>query len=260
MPLDAPDRFLAGAAVVLAVYGVLFGAAELLRRWGIDGERTRSLVHVMAAILALGLPYLFGSPWPVVVLAVAFAASMVVSRRLGLLGSIHDVPRETVGAAMFPLGIAAAYALTAGQVPGYPIAVLALGLADPAAAMAGRRCAHRYAAIWGTRRSLEGSAVACLVSGATAFVVLQIAGDVGWWSLLPMALAVGVAVALAEATSPLGFDNFAIPSVAAIVIDVAGRPWWLAAIAAVLGMVTAVGVARDPSVRLGLASRHGRVP
>lgn len=259
MPLDGPDRLLAGAAVVVAVYGILFGAAELLRRWGVDGERTRSLVHVMAAILALGLPYLFGSPWPVVVLAVAFAASMIVSRRLGLLGSIHDVRRETVGAAMFPLGIAAAYVLTAGQVPGYPIAVLALGLGDPAAAVAGRRCAHRYAAIWGTRRSLEGSAVACLVSAMAAIVVLQIGGGVGWPSLVPMALAVGVAVALAEATSPLGFDNLAIPSVAAIVVDVAGRPWWLAAIAVALAMVTAAGVARDDSVRIGLARRYGRV-
>ena len=176
MPLDGPDRVMAGVTVVIAVYGSLFGIAELLRRWGVDGERTRSLVHVMGAILALGLPYLFGSPWPVVVMAIVFAASMVVSRRLGLLGSIHDVPRDTVGAAMFPLGIAAADALTGGQGPGYPIAVLALGLGDPAAAIAGRRCAHRYAVIWGTRRSFEGSAVACLVSGATAIVVLQMAG------------------------------------------------------------------------------------
>ena len=260
MPLDGPDRLLAGVAAVIAGYGSLFGIAELLRRWGVDGERTRSLVHVTSATLALGLPYLFGSPWPVVVMAIAFAASMIVSKRLGLLGSIHDVPRETVGAAMFPLGIAAAYALTGGSVPGYPIAVLALGLGDPAAAMAGRRWALRYAVIWGTRRSFVGSAVACLVSGATAIVVLQMAGDVGSPSLVPLALAIGVAVALAEATSPLGFDHLAIPSVAAIVVDVADEPWRLAAIAATLAMVTVAGVARDQSVRIGLARRYGRAP
>jgi phytol kinase len=260
MPLDGSDRLLAGAAVVIAAYGALFGIAELLRRWGVDGERTRAFVHVLAAILALGLPYLFGSPWPVVVMAVVFSTSMIVSQRLGLLGSIHDVPRETVGAAMFPLGIAAAYALTRGAVPGYPIAVLALGLGDPAAAVAGRRWARRHAVIWGTRRSFEGSAVACLVSGATAIAVLQVAGDVGLPSLVPVALAVGVAVALAEATSPLGFDNLAIPSAAAVVVDIADAPWRLAAVMVALAMVTVVGVARDPSVRIGLTRRYGRVP
>jgi len=260
MPPDGPDRIVAGVAVVVAVYGALFGGAELLRRWGVAGEHTRSLVHVMSAILALGLPYLFGSPWPVVVMAIAFAVSMAVSEHLGLLGSIHDVPRATVGAAMFPLGIAAAYALTGGQVPGYPIAVLALGLGDPAAAVAGRRYAHRYAAIWGTRRSIEGSAVACLVSGAAAIIVLQVAGGVDPPSLVPTALAVGVAVALAEASSPLGFDNVAIPIVAAIVVDIAGAPWRLTAVVVTLTVVTVAGLARDGSVMLGLARRNGRVP
>jgi phytol kinase len=260
MPLDGIDRLLAGVAAVIAVYGCLFGIAELLRRWGVGGERTRSLVHGTAAILALGLPYLFGSPWPVAVMAVAFAGSMIVSRRLGLLGSIHDVPRETVGAAMFPLGIAAAYLLTGGRVPGYPIAVLCLGLADPAAAMAGRRWARRYVSIWGTRRSFEGSAVACIVSAATAIVVLQVAGDVGVRSLIPLALVIGVAAALAEATSPLGFDNLAIPAVAAIVVGVADAPWGLAAVAVVLAIVTVSGIARDPSVAIGLARWQGRLP
>jgi hypothetical protein len=98
------------------------------------------------------------------------------------------------------------------------------------------------------------------VSGATAIVVLQMAGDVGLPSLVPLALAIGVAVALAEATSPLGFDNLAIPSVAAVVVDVGDEPWRLAAIAAALAMVTVAGVARDESVRIGLARRYGRVP
>lgn len=251
---------MAGIAVVIAVYGSLFGCAELLRRWGVDGERTRTLVHVASGILALGLPALFGSPWPVVVMAVLFAGSMIVSRRLGLLGSIHDVPRETVGAAMYPLGIATAYVLTEGQLPAYPIAILALGLGDPAAALAGRRWAHRHVAIWGTRRSIEGSVAGCLVSGAAAVVVLQLVGGLDLPSLLALAAAVGVVVALAEATSPLGFDNVTIPALAALVVDVADTPWRLAALALTLAMVTLAGLAPARPSAAGLARWHGRLP
>ena len=259
MPPDGPDRILVGVVAVIAAYGALFGGAELLRRWEIPGEHTRSLVHALSAILALGLPYLFGSPWPVVVMAIGFAGSMVVSERLGLLGSIHDVPRRTTGAAMFPLGIAAAYALTGGQVPGYPVAVLALGLGDPAAAFTGRRLACRSATIWGTRRSVEGSMAACLVSGAASIAVLLVIGGSDRSSLVALGLAVGVAVALAEATSPFGFDNVAIPFVAAIVMDVAVVPWQMTALVVVLAMAAITGLACDRSILVGL-TRRSRLP
>lgn len=260
MPPDGLDRWLPGVVAVVAAYGALFGGAELLRRWGVTGELTRSLVHVSSAIMALGLPYLFGSPWPVVAMAIAFAGVMIASERVGLLGSIHDVPRRTTGAAVFPLGIAAAYVLTGGGVPGYPIAVLALGLGDPAAALAGRRFAHRHASIWGARRSIEGSAVACMVSGAVTIAVLLVAGGGNPPSPLLTAIAVGVAVALAEATSPLGLDNVAIAVVAAIVVDLAGAPWGLGMVLATLAVLTVVGIAWDRPVVIGLTGRNGRAP
>jgi len=255
MPPDAADGILVGVVAVIAAYGALFGGAELLRRWGIPGEHTRSLVHALSAVLALGLPYLFGSPWPVAVMAIGFAGSMVVSERLGLLGSIHDVPRRTTGAAMFPLGIAAAYALTGGQVPAYPVAVLALGLGDPAAAFTGRRFARRSATIWGTRRSVEGSIAACLVAGAVTIAVLLVAGESDQSSLVALGLAVGVAVALGEATSPFGFDNLAIPVVAAIVMDVALVPWRMTALVVVLAIAAFTGLAWDRSILIGLVRR-----
>jgi hypothetical protein len=257
---DGSDRILAGVAVVVAAYGALFGGAELLRRWGVAGEQTRSFVHVCSAILALGLPYLFGSPWPVAAMAIAFAGAMVASQRLGLLGSIHDVPRRTTGAAMFPIGIAAAYALTGGEAPGYPIAVLALGLGDPAAALAGRRFARRYATIWGARRSVEGSAVACLVSSVVTVCVLLVVGGVNAPAVVAIALGVGVSVALAEATSPFGFDNVAIAVVAAVVVDIGGAPWRMSVVLATLEVLTVVGLAWDRSLTSGLSRRNGRAP
>jgi dolichol kinase len=161
---------------------------------------------------------------------------------------------------MFPIGIAAAYVLTGGQVPGYPIAVLALALGDPAAAVAGRRFARRYATIWGTRRSLEGSAVACLVSIGVTAVVLVVAGGVDPPSLFATSLAVGVSVALAEATSPRGFDNVTISVVAATIVGIAGAPVQVIAVLAALAVITIVGIAWDRPVMIGPIRRSGRVP
>ena len=143
--------------------------------------------------------------------------------------------------------------------PGYPIAVLALGLGDPAAALAGRRFARAYAYVWGTRRSIEGSMVACVVSSATSIVVLLVSGGADAPSLVLTALAVGVAVALAEATSPRGLDNVAIPVVAAIVVNVSVAPWRLAAIVATLLVVSVAGLIRDRSMAVAAPGGIGRL-
>jgi len=243
MPPDGAWHMLAGVATVLIAYGALFGCAELLRRRGIPGETTRTAVHVGSGLLALGLPYLFRSPWPVILMAIAFAGAMIASEAAGLLGSIHDVRRQTIGALLFPIGIAAAFALSGGQAPAYPIAVLALGLGDPAASFAGRRFARRYASIWATRRSIEGSAGAFIVSTAITAIVLLGAGGHGAPPLLATSLAVGVAVALAEAASPYGLDNLAIPVVAASMIAAARVPWGTAAVLLSLAVLATVMLA-----------------
>ncbi len=255
MPPDAIGRLLVGLACVLAAYGSLFGGAELLRRRGVCAEVTRSLVHVGSGLLALALPFLFSSARPILLLSIVFAGAMLVSRRTGILGAIHDVRRPTFGAPLYPIGIAAAYVLTNGHAPGYPIAVLSLALGDPAASYAGRRFARRNVSIWGSRRSLAGSASACLVSAAITAVALLVSGAASA-PLLAVSFGVGLAVALAEATSPHGFDNLAIPVTAAAVLAVSGTPWRLLAALAGLSAITLLGLIRPGSI--AAAARIGR--
>jgi hypothetical protein len=217
---ESAERILAGVAIVATAYGALFGGVELLRRVGIGGETTRTIAHVCASLLALGVPLLFGSAWPVVLLAIAFACLMVASRKAGLLGSIHDVSRRTAGAPMYPIGIAAAFVLTGGEAPGsrWPFW---RWLGDPAASLTGRRYARRYASVWGVPRSLAGSTAACLVAAAVTATVLLATGEPAAPALLATSLAVGLAVALAEAASPSGLDNVAIPCMAATALNAA---------------------------------------
>lgn len=254
MPPDGSGRLLVGLACVIAAYGSLFGVAGLLRRRGVRGETTRSLVHVGSGLLALAVPCLFSSAWPILLASIAFAGAMLVSRRAGFLGAIHDVRRPTFGAPLYPIGIAAAYVLTDGQAPGYAIAVLSLALGDPAASYAGRRFGRRHVSIWGTRRSLAGSASACFVSAAITAVAL-LASGAGVAPLLSASIGVGLAVALAEAMSPHGLDNLAIPVTAATVLDVAGTPWRLLAALAGLSAITLLALTRPTSTVMAAGSQ-----
>jgi phytol kinase len=260
MPPEGIWRVLVGMAIVAVAYGALFGTGELLRRFGLSGEVTRSAVHVGSSLVALGLPVVFASPVPVVGMAVGFAAVMLVSERVGLLGSIHDIPRRTVGASAYPLGIAAAFTLTGGVSPAYPIAVLALGLADPAASFAGRRATRRQVEIWGTTRTLGGSAAAFVTATVTTATVLAIAVDPGTPSLVATSLAVGLAVAVAEAASPRGLDNVAIPVMAGAVGG-ADPAWWIAILLVALGVFavagTAVPAARANAIGTGAPGAGG---
>jgi dolichol kinase len=195
--------------LVLLCYALLFGSAELLRRRGVGAETTRRLVHVVGSLLALPLPILVGVR-PGVVMAVGLAGLLALSRRRGVLGSVNDVERTTVGAVVFPLGIALV-AVVASDYAQYCFGVLVLGFADAAAGWVGARTGHPLRG-WPTSKSVAGS-TAFFVVTLTLAVAFRIAlgGDLTL-VLVPSALAVTVV----EALLARGWDDLAVPSAAAL--------------------------------------------
>lgn len=210
MPADVFETLLRMAAFA-AAYLALFAAAELLRgRCRLESEVTRPLVHVAAGLIALSLPLLFDEPWPVVVLGAGFVGLMLGSKRLGLLRSIHDVPRPTAGAYVYPLGILLAFLVSSGSWPSYPIAVLALAFGDAAGGVVGRRFGRRPFRLLGTVRTVEGSLVTFAVTAVVTAGVLMSRGLPGA-AVLGLAGVVGAVVLVVEALSPRGIDNLTIP-------------------------------------------------
>lgn len=200
--LTASLGFAAGFLLVLLV-------AEALYRRGWRSEATRKLTHVAGGILALGAPWAFTSVGPVLALALGFAAFLLVSARLGALRSVHGIGGWSVGAYVYPVGLAACF-LVARSPSEYAVGVLVLALADTAAWAVGTRMrVHRYR-VWGQPRSVEGSIAAMAVASAVCFAALLAhGGDPG--PALGTALAVGLAAAVAEAAAPGGVDNVAAP-------------------------------------------------
>jgi phytol kinase len=113
----------------------------------------------------------------------------------------------------FPLGVAVAYILFWDD-PGRA-AILAgvgtLALADPAAAMVGRRWGQRRLHPLGHGRTLEGSIAFFIVAAIVVGYVAAFQGE----TVLPLRLSVacGAAGALAEMLAPPGWDNLAVPVV-----------------------------------------------
>ncbi|MBA2671332.1 MAG: phosphatidate cytidylyltransferase, partial [Gemmatimonadetes bacterium] len=101
-------------ALVGAVFLLAFGSAELWRHFGSpEPEWTRKLVHVFGGLVALALPWMVRSHWTVLVLGLVFALTLLLTRRWGLLTSVHGVTRRSEGGLYFPVAVYAMFLLAA---------------------------------------------------------------------------------------------------------------------------------------------------
>lgn len=194
-----------------AFVAILAGAEAATRRWGIEAELSRKVVHVASAVVAAGLPWVmpFGT---VVALALAFVPFMVVSRRLDLFPAVHRVERTTLGEVWFPLGVALAAALVPHRAA-YGFGVLVMGLSDAFASLAGRRWGRRgYRGLLGATKTWLGSAVFLattvalgLACGRRPVVVVAV-------------VAVALVLTVVEGLLGRGTDNLVLPVTAAALL------------------------------------------
>jgi phytol kinase len=200
----------AGTAVLATATLALLGSVELLeRRWRPDPEIPRKLAHVGAGGIACCAPLLVTTHWAMLFLTGSFALVLLTARRLGLLGSLHG--RAGAGDVVYPAGVYAAFVLAGGDALLFQLSVLVLALADPAAALVGRRFGRVRYRLAGVTRSLEGSLGFAATAFAVTVLALTASGRLGAAAALLCASAVAVIVASLEAASPPGLDNLAVP-------------------------------------------------
>jgi dolichol kinase len=197
--------------VTAAAQCCLLVAVEIGFRRGVGPETTRQIAHVAGAASVAGLPF-FLRLSELVALAFIFTGLLTWTRARGLLRSVHGIDRASVGALVFPIGLVVAVLFGWGHPAAIAYAALVLGLADPAAALIGKRLAGAGWPVIGGHKTLAGSATFALVTVAIGLLIGIGVGDVHVLAVLGAALV----LAAIEGSLGYGLDNIPVPAAASL--------------------------------------------
>jgi dolichol kinase len=195
--------------VTAIAQGGLLVAIEVGFRRGLGPETTRRIAHAVGAASVAILP-VFLQLAELIVLATLFTAVLAVTRQRGMLRSVHAIDRASVGALVFPAGLLLAV-LVGWHHPGaIAYAALVLGLADPAAALAGTHTTGVGWAVLGGQKTIGGSIAFASVTLAVGLLVGVATGG----PHLLAAVAAAAVLTTIEGSIGYGLDNLPVPAVA----------------------------------------------
>lgn len=208
--------------IMSLLFILLFIVAEFLYRvYDVRTERTRKVVHVGTGLLSLLFPLLLDKTLQVFTLCLTFAVLLIFSQYTRLLPSINNIKRLSFGSLTFPLAVVILYyfykqlelnsSLHLNPLLFYYAPLLTMTIADPVAAMTGRRYPIRKFKIGSGTKSLGGwmaGFITAFVVNIFLFTLLQLSFPV---SFLWLALGIAIVSSLTEFISPFGLDNITIP-------------------------------------------------
>ena len=204
-----------GIGLVIATLTALLAVFSIIGPM-LQPEVLRKGLHISMGLTTLSFPWLFETPWPVVLFAggsalvfLAFRTRFVVFRRLEK--AMHGIQRVSVGEYCFVAGTCIVFVLAADDPVLYCIPMLLLTLADSAAALVGTAWGrHRYLTM-GDYKTLEGSAAFFVVAFACIAVPLAWFTPASNPESIAVAALIAFAVTVLEAAVGGGFDNLLIP-------------------------------------------------
>ena len=205
----------AEALLISGIYLAVLAGTEvffLLKKPAV--ELTRKFAHLVAGLVCVSFSYVFESHWYVLGMVTAFVLLMIVTRKTGLLKSIHSVDRSSKGSVYFPLAVYGVFVLSSVyEVPHfYVISILVLAIADTLAALIGVAYGQtKYQVETREIKSIEGSIVFFLATFIITHLGLLLLSDIGRVESVLCALLVAILVSVFESISLGGADNLFIP-------------------------------------------------
>ena len=197
----------------------LFASAEWLHiKKGVKAEISRKYVHLSTGILTMLFPPLIGNHWLILVLCASFLLILIASKIWNLLPSINAVDRITRGSFLYPIIVYSCYLIYQhyGQYMFYYIPILVLALADPVAALVGKKYCWKPYTVLGQTKTICGSLGFVVVAFFTCMVLLVSLEELTLSNTI--SLSVSLATVIAEAFTHNGWDNLTIPASAVMVL------------------------------------------
>ena len=202
------------AVVISFVYVfAILGAAEGLRRaFRLPVEFTRKVVHIGVGMWAWGTAALFTDKWFALIPPAVFVVLNYISYRRTLFAAMEVEDKSNLGTVYFPIAFAAIILLFFDiSKPLMVAALMPMTWGDAFAAIVGKRYGRHHYVLFGSRRSMEGSAAMFVFSLLSAAIT-----SLAFGAQLDVAIALGLTLALfatiAEAISPIGLDNLLVPA------------------------------------------------
>lgn len=202
--------------------GVILLVSEFLwRKKIVKGERARKFIHILAGVWMAFWPFYL--PFDGIFLLGTFSLVLLLySRFTNLFHAIYAVKRTTYGEIFFAVGIMTC-AFIAKDAWIFTTAILLLALADGGAAVVGRfwGIGNQYN-VFGSKELLKswaGTAAFIILAYVAVLLGVLVGGNSTFQDNPHVFLFLPVLLSAVENVSPFGFDNFATPLLATIILN-----------------------------------------
>lgn len=216
-------------SILVGLTALVVGTDLFKKHYRVDPKKTREFVHASVAVVVFFAPLLFKSEIYPALLAGIFVVVNFASVKLGMFSGMN-LDKRNLGTVYYPLSFLALVLLLWNTHPFIvSAAMLVMGLADPAAAIAGKASRRRHpVSAFGEQKSLEGSTAMFTVASAAVLISFWFfrQSSVSIINLTPasvflISVATGLMVAAIELISPRATDNLTVPLFSALLIFIA---------------------------------------
>ncbi len=211
--------------ILSGAYIFLFATAEILyHKFHFQAEHTRKVVHIGSGLLSMLFPILFSSHWWVLGICSSFVLLLFVSQKFNFLRSINGIDRKSHGSVLYPVAVYMSF-LSYDYMSFHTAMhtyfwfyqpVLVMALADPAAALCGKRYPTGIMHIFGDKKSLTGFVGFIVVASIVTYLLaVSLHAPIG--NIYIYVGSMAVITAITELFATKGSDNIFIPLAAILV-------------------------------------------
>lgn len=200
------------ALIFAVVYILVFLIGEAVRKQiPTQSEISRKSVHLLGGITAMSFPYFITSHWTILALTLSFCCIVLITKRKGLLKSVHGVERKSYGGIYYPIAIYLIFLMASNRPVIYFTSILVMTVSDTLAALVGGKYGAIKFDVEGNIKSLEGSVVFFFATFLCIHLPLLLMTDIAKIDSVLIAFIIALLVTGFEAISLSGSDNLIIP-------------------------------------------------
>lgn len=189
----------------------LFGVGEVLNeKLKIESEYTRKFIHLMTGLIVLLFPYYYESPISVLLLCSSFLLLLGLSKKYKKLNSINGIKRNSFGSEYYPISVFICFLVYYYQhnIIYYNLPILILAIADPLAAIVGKKTNFIKYKVGEEYKTVGGSMAFMSATFVITFLTFHFLHvNINVWSVILISMTTTVV----EAFSKKGSDNLWIP-------------------------------------------------